>query len=214
MQAMLCLSGLLVYPFLVSEAVCAGDATVQLRVQLIAATFVSCGIATIIQTTFGLRLCVLHGPAIAFLPPLLAYKATQECSYAESDHVDAELWQGRLQEISGSLFIACISFLLIGGTGLAGALAKLIGPMTIVPLMILLTTSLVYSMLVSIVAMAVYLEDVRLPVPYYSFNKSRVITTRIRLFGQFPVGLMLITIGTFTNIEATNEKRVSVDTVH
>ncbi|VDO87978.1 unnamed protein product [Heligmosomoides polygyrus] len=54
-QAMLCLSGLLVYPFLVSEAVCAGDATVQLRVQLIAATFVSCGIATIVQTTFGLR---------------------------------------------------------------------------------------------------------------------------------------------------------------
>ncbi|KAK5975825.1 hypothetical protein GCK32_019339, partial [Trichostrongylus colubriformis] len=157
--------------------------------------------------------------AIAFLPPLLAYKATQECSYTESDHVDAELWQGRLQEISGSLFIACISFLLIGGTGLAGALAKLIGPMTIVPLMILLTTSIVPTievklslhwislvMLVSIVAMAVYLEDVRLPVPYYSFNKSRVITTRIRLFGQFPVGLMLVAIGTFSNIEATQRK--------
>ncbi|KHJ99104.1 hypothetical protein OESDEN_00897 [Oesophagostomum dentatum] len=144
-QAMLCLSGLLVYPFIVSEAVCAGDATVQLRVQLIAATFVSCGIATIIQTTFGLRLCVLHGPAMAFLPPLLTYKALRasECPFTELDTVSPEIWHGRLQEISGSLLVACVSFLLIGGTGVAGALAKLIGPMTIVPLMILLTISIV-----------------------------------------------------------------------
>ncbi|WKY05032.1 hypothetical protein Q1695_005777 [Nippostrongylus brasiliensis] len=206
-QAMLCLSGLLVYPFLVSEAVCAGDATVQLRVQLIAATFVSCGIATIIQTTFGLRLCVLHGPAMAFLPPLLAYKALRasECPYTENDTVDVEIWQGRLQEISGSLFVACISFIVIGGTGLAGALAKLIGPMTIVPLMILLTTSIVPTievklslhwislvMLASIVAMAVYLEDLRVPIAYYSFKKKRIISTKVRLFGQFPYLLSIL----------------------
>ncbi|VDO55764.1 unnamed protein product [Haemonchus placei] len=206
-QAMLCLSGLLVYPFLVSEIVCAGDATVQLRVQLIAATFVSCGIATIIQTTFGLRLCVLHGPAMAFLPPLLAYKALRasECPYTEKDYVDTEIWHERIQEISGSLFIACITFLVIGGTGLAGALARLIGPITIVPLMILLTTSIVPTievklslhwislvMLVSVVAMAVYLEEVRIPVIYYSFKKKRTITTRIRLFGQFPYLLSIL----------------------
>ncbi|KAL6739636.1 hypothetical protein Aduo_013068 [Ancylostoma duodenale] len=206
-QAMLCLSGLLVYPFLVSEAVCAGNATVQLRVQLIAATFVSCGIATIIQTTFGLRLCVLHGPAMAFLPPLLAYKALRasECTFTEQDTVSADIWQGRLQEISGSLLVACISFFVIGGTGLAGALAKLIGPMTIVPLMILLTTSIVPTiesklslhwislvMLVCIVAMAVYMEHLRVPIPYYSFKKKRVFTTKIRLFGQFPYLLSIL----------------------
>ncbi|EPB73497.1 putative permease [Ancylostoma ceylanicum] len=206
-QAMLCLSGLLVYPFLVSEAVCAGDATVQLRVQLIAATFVSCGIATIIQTTFGLRLCVLHGPAMAFLPPLLAYKALRasECTFTEQDTVSADIWQGRLQEISGSLLVACISFFVIGGSGMAGALAKLIGPMTIVPLMILLTTSIVPTiesklslhwislvMLVCIVGMAVYMEHLRVPIPYYSFNKKRVFTTKIRLFGQFPYLLSIL----------------------
>ncbi|VDM55478.1 unnamed protein product [Angiostrongylus costaricensis] len=182
---MLCLSGLLVFPFLVAEAVCAGDATVHLRVQLIAATFVSCGFATILQTTFGLRLCVLHGPALAFLPPLLAYKA--DCLFTEDDTV------------SGSLFIACISFLVIGGTGLAGVVAKLIGPITIVPLMILLTASIVPTiesklslhwislvMLACVVTMAVYLEHLQVPIPYYSFNKKRVITAKIRLFGQFP----------------------------
>ncbi|KAK6748103.1 hypothetical protein RB195_000994 [Necator americanus] len=200
-QAMLCLSGLLVYPYLVSEAVCAGDATVQLRVQLIAATFVSCGVATIIQTTFGLRLCVLHGPAMAFLPPLLAYKALRasECPFNEYDRVSEEIWQGRLQEISGSLLVACISFFIIGGTGIAGVLAKLIGPMTIVPLMILLTTSIVPTiesklslhwislvMLMCVVTMAVYMEHLCVPLPYYSFKKKRIISTKIRLFGQFP----------------------------
>ncbi|PIO56657.1 hypothetical protein TELCIR_21943 [Teladorsagia circumcincta] len=47
-------------------------------------------------------------------------------------------------------------------------------------------------MLVSVSAMAVYLEDVRVPVPYYSFNKMRVITTRLRLFGQFPYLLSIV----------------------
>ncbi|KAK6019152.1 putative permease, partial [Ostertagia ostertagi] len=182
-QAMLCLSGLLVYPFLVSEAVCAGYVfyTVQ------------------------------QWP---FLPPLLAYKALRasECPYTEHDYVDVELWQGRLQEISGSLCVACLTFLVIGGTGLAGTLARLIGPVTIVPLMILLTTSIVPTiesklslhwislvMLASVSAMAVYLEEVRVPVPYYSFNKMRVIITRLRLFGQFPVSFSLFESGIHNN---------------
>ncbi|VDK60905.1 unnamed protein product [Cylicostephanus goldi] len=91
------------------------------------------------------RLCVLNGPAMAFLPPLLAYKALRasECTFTELDTVSPDIWQGRLQEISGSLLVACVSFLIIGGTGMAGLLARLIGPITIVPLMILLTASVV-----------------------------------------------------------------------
>uniref|UniRef100_A0A158PBI8 Si:dkey-106n21.1 n=1 Tax=Angiostrongylus cantonensis TaxID=6313 RepID=A0A158PBI8_ANGCA len=147
------------------------------------------------------RLCVLHGPALAFLPPLLAYKALHSsyCPFTEDDTVDPEIWNGRLLEVSGSLFIACISFLVIGGTGLAGAVSKLIGPITIVPLMILLTASIVPTiesklslhwislvMLACVVTTAVYLEHLQVPIPYYSFNKKRVITTKVRLFGQFP----------------------------
>ncbi|VDM74724.1 unnamed protein product, partial [Strongylus vulgaris] len=45
--------------------------------------------------------------------------------------------------IAGSILVACISFIIIGATGMAGGLARLIGPMTIVPLMILLTASIV-----------------------------------------------------------------------
>ncbi|KAJ1357555.1 hypothetical protein KIN20_015729 [Parelaphostrongylus tenuis] len=239
-QAMLCFSGLLVTPFLVSEVVCAGNATVSLRVQLIAATFVSCGVATILQTTFGLRLCVFHGPALAFFPPLLAYKAlrSEECPFTENDIVDPEIWNNRLLEISGSLIIACISFLIIGGTGLAGVVAKLIGPITIVPLMLLLTASIVPTvesklslhwislvMLACLITMAIYLEHVHISIPYYSFDKKRVFTTKVRLFGQFPYLLSILLVWficylmTITGTEpidgqARTDKNVSLMVLH
>ncbi|CAB3409757.1 unnamed protein product [Caenorhabditis bovis] len=204
-QAMLCMSGLLVYPFLISTAVCAGAAQLQLRVQLISATFVSCGIATILQTTFGLRLSVLHGPAMAFLPPLLAYKQQNVCRYGENDVVPEEEWLGRLQQIQGSLFCACLVFIIVGSTGLAGFFAQLIGPITIVPLMLLLTTSIVPTieeklslhwislvMLATVILMAVYLENTRIPFYYYSRQKKQIVSTRIRLFGQFPYLLSIL----------------------
>lgn len=52
---MCCISGLLVMPFVVADLMCAGSGSVALRVRLISATFVVCGIATLLQTTFGLR---------------------------------------------------------------------------------------------------------------------------------------------------------------
>lgn len=204
-QAMLCMSGLLVYPFLISNCACAGAAAVQLRVQLISATFVSCGIATILQTTFGLRLSVLHGPAMAFLPPLLAYKTQNVCPYTDHDIVPEEFWMGRMREIQGSLLLACLVFIFMGMTGIAGYLSKLIGPITIVPLMLLLTVSIVPTieeklslhwislvMLLVVVLMAVYLENTRVPIYYYSTAKKQIVSTKIRLFGQFPYLLSML----------------------
>uniref|UniRef100_A0A1I7SZK2 Sulfate_transp domain-containing protein n=1 Tax=Caenorhabditis tropicalis TaxID=1561998 RepID=A0A1I7SZK2_9PELO len=222
-QAMLCMSGLLVYPFLISNCACAGIAAVQLRVQLISATFVSCGIATILQTTFGLRLSVLHGPAMAFLPPLLAYKTQNICPYTDHDNVPPEFWMGRMREIQGSLLLACLVFIFVGMTGIAGHLSNLIGPITIVPLMLLLTSSIVPTieeklslhwislvMLLVVVLMAVYLENTRIPVYYYSFKKKQIVSTRIRLFGQFPYLLSMLLVWficfimTITDLEPYN----------
>lgn len=47
------------------------------------------------------RLCVLNGPAMAFIPPVLAYKAVHasDCTFTEQDTVSADIWQGRLQEV-------------------------------------------------------------------------------------------------------------------
>lgn len=98
---------------------------------------------------------ILQGPSIAFLPPLLAYKARNECLYREDVYVDPAEWQARLNQVgrkkppeessfqvAGSLMAACLCFILIGATGLAGMLSKLIGPITITPLMILLSISI------------------------------------------------------------------------
>ncbi|CAI5449092.1 unnamed protein product [Caenorhabditis angaria] len=222
-QAMLSISGLLVYPFIISNIVCAGAAAVQLRVQLISATFVSCGLATILQTTFGLRLSVLHGPAMAFLPPLLAYQKNNDCPYGEYDEVPEENWIQRMRDIQGSLMAACFVFIAVGGTGIAGYLAELIGPITIVPLMLLLCESIVPTieeklslhwisllMLVTVVLMAVYLENTKVSMFYYSTKKMEIVSTKVRLFGQFPYLLstifawLICFIMTVTNLEPEN----------
>ncbi len=52
---MVCVSALLVIPFLISEVICAGDAISIIRVRLISTTFVVSGISTIIQSTIGAR---------------------------------------------------------------------------------------------------------------------------------------------------------------
>ncbi|KAF8372313.1 hypothetical protein PRIPAC_78742 [Pristionchus pacificus] len=197
-QATVCISGLLVFPFLVSQLACAGDQTIALRVQLISATFVACGIATLLQTTLGLRLSILNGTAFSFLPPLLAFSQLPEnrCEVGQNVTVPEEEWKGRIQTISGSLVMACLVFITIGATGAVGVFSKFVGPITIVPLLILLTMSTVPTldeklslhwisivMVLVLIVVVIYLDDVHLPIPT-GIRPFRV--TRVRVFGQFP----------------------------
>ncbi|GMT26122.1 hypothetical protein PFISCL1PPCAC_17419, partial [Pristionchus fissidentatus] len=206
-QATVCISGLLVFPFMVSELACAGDATIALRVQLIAATFVACGVATILQTTLGLRLSILNGTAFSFLPPLLAFSQLPEnrCdpqNVFQNVTVPEEEWKGRIQTISGSLVLACLVFVIIGATGAVGIFSKFVGPITIVPLLILLTMSTVPTiddklslhwisivMILTLIIVVIYLDDVHVPIPA-GIRPFRVV--RVRVFGQFPY---LISVG-------------------
>lgn len=52
---MVCVSALLVIPFILSEELCAGKEVNLLRTRLISSTFVASGISTIIQTSLGMR---------------------------------------------------------------------------------------------------------------------------------------------------------------
>ncbi|VDK62889.1 unnamed protein product [Cylicostephanus goldi] len=47
-------------------------------------------------------------------------------------------------------------------------------------------------MLACVVAMAVYMENLRISLPYYSIEKKRFYTTKVRLFGQFPYLLSIL----------------------
>lgn len=53
---MVCVSALLVIPYILSDELCAGKDVNDIRVRLISSTFVSSGISTIIQTSLGMRL--------------------------------------------------------------------------------------------------------------------------------------------------------------
>lgn len=87
------------------------------------------GLTTLLQTTFGLRLSILQGPAFAFIPPLLAFSRLPEMR-CDSGNSEIDYIQ-KLQIISGSVAGTGIAQLLLGATGLIGFISKRVGPLTI-----------------------------------------------------------------------------------
>ncbi|CAJ0568809.1 unnamed protein product, partial [Mesorhabditis spiculigera] len=197
---MVALSAYLIFPFLVADAVCAGNATARLRVDLISATFISGGVATFIQSTFGLRLAILHGASLAFLAPIQTYQVSLgECTAGDDTYVPEEEWHIKLATLSGSLMTACCLFVLIGATGAVGWFARHVGPITIVPLLTLIAISTVPTIeqklsshymaiveLVLLIIFVVFLEDFQVPIPYFSWEKRKIAIARAPVFGQFP----------------------------
>ena len=139
-QAMICISGLLAVPYLVSGIACAGNYTTTLRIKLISSTFFITGFTTFLQTSIGLRLPILQGPSLAFFPPLYAFAnlPDMKCNYSIDDEVPEQHYLSRIQTIEGSLVCSSLLLILIGSTGAIGIVSKLIGPVTIFPLMMLL----------------------------------------------------------------------------
>uniref|UniRef100_A0A915BL48 C-type lectin domain-containing protein n=1 Tax=Parascaris univalens TaxID=6257 RepID=A0A915BL48_PARUN len=230
-QMMCCISGLLVMPFVVADLMCAGSGSVALRVRLISTAFVVCGIATLLQTTLGLRLAILQGPSFAFLPPLIAFSSLPEnaCNATDKDFVPEEQWIHRMLTVQGSLFVASLSIVFLGATGFVGRIAKFLGPITICPILTLLTVSTIEVILskisdhwISIVqistllVVAVYFADVSVPIPVIDIKHRRVTMSKARVFGLFPylisVGLvwLICCLLTWTNLEP-DEGKARVD---
>lgn len=57
---MVCVSALLVIPFILSDLLCPGNLVDNLRVELISSTFIASGISTIIQTLLGMRYNLMY----------------------------------------------------------------------------------------------------------------------------------------------------------
>uniref|UniRef100_A0A914EBD5 Uncharacterized protein n=1 Tax=Acrobeloides nanus TaxID=290746 RepID=A0A914EBD5_9BILA len=199
-QAMVCMAGLIVTPYVVSELVCAGDKTSELRAKLISTAFVITGIATILQSFLGLRLANLQGPAFAFFfGTLNAFASLPEmkCNSSTNEHVSDEDYLNKLRMIQGSLICASFIPMILGTTGLIGLIARRVGPITICPVLILLCLDNVGSVvdkaqthwisLVQFVLMcsfATFLSEFQFPLPYFKHGKIHFV--RYRLLGQFP----------------------------
>uniref|UniRef100_A0A914E9A6 Uncharacterized protein n=1 Tax=Acrobeloides nanus TaxID=290746 RepID=A0A914E9A6_9BILA len=198
-QAMVCMAGLFVTPYIVSETVCAGDKSSELRAKLISTAFVISGIATILQCFLGIRLANLQGPSFGFFGSLYAFASLPEmkCNSNANEHVSDEDYLNKLRMIQGSLICASFIPMILGTTGLIGVIARRVGPITICPVLMLLALDNVGSVvdkaqthwisLVQFVLMgsfATFFSEFQFPLPYFKHGKIHF--ARYRLLGQFP----------------------------
>ncbi|KAI1719627.1 permease family domain-containing protein [Ditylenchus destructor] len=198
-QVMVCVSALLVIPFILADEVCPGRDVNFLRVRLISSTFVSSGISTIVQTTVGMRLALLQGTAFAYVPSVHAFMTLPEykCTATDVDFVPREDYEHKMALIQGCLLLSACVPMLIGATGLVGMLTKFIGPITVSPLILLLMISSVrlcveriekhwVSLIqaVTLFATILYFAEVKVPIP--GIKNRRFHWYRSAIFGGYP----------------------------
>ncbi|KAK7493177.1 hypothetical protein BaRGS_00015514 [Batillaria attramentaria] len=175
-QTLLCVSGTLSVPFLISTYICAGQLP-EVRAQLLNIAFFMCGVSTLLQTTVGVRLPIIQGASLTFLPVVHAMMQldTWRCPDKESG-----------EQIGGSLMVASLTQVLLGCTGMVGVLLRFIGPLTICPAIALIGlgfTSAVYNYAEKhwgaamftaalVLVFSLWLGRVRVPIPSWSRQRG------------------------------------------
>ncbi|KAK3095707.1 hypothetical protein FSP39_017881 [Pinctada imbricata] len=159
-QAILCLGSTLSIPFILTNLLCAKDDT-DARAQLLCISMFMCGIATLLQTTVGVRLGIIQGGSHIFIGPIVAMMSLSRwsCPIVETVSLnmtntsgpdittpyslpEEKAWIIRLREIQGNLMLASLVQFLLGCSGLVGFFLQFIGPLTIAPTISLIGLSL------------------------------------------------------------------------
>lgn len=155
-QALLSLANQLALSIMVAEAVC-GDHNGMFKTKLLSTTLFMDGITTLMMILFGVRLPLFQGAAFEYTVPLLAlqtlspercnaetisesfYNSTTNMTmYINRTTSEEDILYGQVQKLEGSLMLAGALHFLIGATGLVGVLLRFIGPVTIVPAILLI----------------------------------------------------------------------------
>ncbi|XP_061192833.1 solute carrier family 23 member 2-like [Saccostrea echinata] len=210
-QAILALGSTLSIPFILTIQLCASTNS-DARAQLLCISMFMCGVATLLQTTFGVRLGIIQGGSHNFIAPIIAMMALDKWKCTEQElNVDElnynstiidrdDIWQKRMREIQGNLMLASVIQLVLGCTGLMGFFLKFIGPLTIAPTISLIGLSLTgvaadinkyhwgiaMLTLVLIAVFSLYLGRLKIPLPSFSKAKKCHIT-RYPIFQLMPV---------------------------
>ncbi|KAG1649643.1 Solute carrier family 23 member 2 [Nymphon striatum] len=173
--------------------------------------FVS-GVVTFLQTTFGIRLPIAQGPALAFMAPTLAILDLKQwrCPSKETMQLynitTEDLWKPRLLEVQGALIVSSLVQVFIGIFGISGFLVKFITPLTIVPTITLIGLSLFkvsteisslnwgISELTSIlvIIMLLYLRNKKLPIPVYNRSESKWFIKWIPFFSFYAFSVAIL----------------------
>lgn len=213
-QAILALGSTLSIPFILTNQLCSST-NADARAQLLCISMFMCGVATILQTTFGVRLGIIQGGSHNFLAPIIAMMALEKWKCTEEElHIDSisvnsnytitidrdEVWQRRMREIQGNLMLASIVQLVLGCTGLMGFFLRYIGPLTIAPTISLIGLSLtavaadinqyhwgIAMLTLTLIGLfSLYLGRVKVPIPSFSREKKCHMTT-YPIFQLMPV---------------------------
>lgn len=146
-------SGTIAMPLIIAPNMCIFNDEIGnvATANIISTLLVVAGTSTLLQTTLGVRLPILQGSSLSFLPPIFTILSLpqNQCPaplprsndsnvtlYNDTDGmiVDGEeLWQRRMREIQGAVLIASLLQVVLGATGLVGLLLKFVGPLTIMP---------------------------------------------------------------------------------
>nr|KAG5714189.1 hypothetical protein BaRGS_018406 [Batillaria attramentaria] len=157
-QSLLAVSTSLTVTLLVIELICARDED-DIKTRIMSATFLMIGLSTFTMSTFGVRLPIFQGPAVTYIVPLFALKSLPEWECPSQEYLAAyynnaslnisSLDNGeypvprewiieKIQQLSGSLMAGGVLHFLIGITGLVGFIMRFVGPITIVPAIVLI----------------------------------------------------------------------------
>ncbi|XP_053374641.1 solute carrier family 23 member 1-like isoform X1 [Mercenaria mercenaria] len=194
-QSLLSLSGQLIVSLLVAEAVCASDNNV-FKAKLLSSTLFMSGITTVAMNLFGIRLPLYQGASASYIIPLLLVANTdgnfctsesENLLYNATDNTTSQDFPMEkilfnVRALQGSLMIAGVIHAFLGFTGIVGLLLKFVGPLTIVPALVLIFIFIVKPVLkfvevhwgiaMSTVIVAVilflYLSKYNMPVPIWT----------------------------------------------
>ncbi|XP_061184447.1 solute carrier family 23 member 2-like isoform X2 [Saccostrea echinata] len=198
-QALLALSTSLAVSLLVAEYACA-EHDEDFKSRLLSSTLFMNGITTLLMNTIGVRLPLYQGATPDYVAPLVAMAAidkdrcnmtttffnvtsnTTETVAVNEDEVIIY----HIQTLQGSLMLAGLIHFVVGATGLVGILLRFIGPVTIVPTILLIgiymVTSVtkfaqvhwgIASMTCAIaIIMSLYLSKYNMPIPVWTRRKS------------------------------------------
>lgn len=206
----------------ISDTLCA-EASHGIRAQLFATSLAMCGVCTILQTLLGVRLPVFQGPSSSFLVPLvglsnlpswrcpdpssanttLAYDNNELSNTTMAYPMETYTMEEKLQQLSGSLMVASLVEVGVGGLGLIRPLMTLIGPLTVAPTIGLIGLSLfrlpvIYSKnnpavalgsAILVIVFSLYLVRIRVPLPACGKGNKR---PSLQVFQLFPILLAMI----------------------
>ncbi|EDV23954.1 uncharacterized protein TRIADDRAFT_26265, partial [Trichoplax adhaerens] len=206
-------------PFVLAAPLCIGNNNPLAISQLISTIFFMSGLATLLQSTFGVRLPIVQGGSFAFIAPTIAimsldkWKSTCRpnilpwANLTMDEQVNqTEMWQVRMREIQGAIMLSSLFQIFIGFSGIIGLCLRFIGPITIAPTITLIGLSIIsaatfYSSshwgiaILTVFFIALFSQVLeRFPVPMPAFQRGKgCYVTRVHIFRLFPVLIAVIT---------------------